>query len=391
MNIEKEVEKIYNELIIIRRNFHMYPELSELEIKTKEKICCLLDKWGIEYTTSENNYGVVGIIKGKKQGITVAARADMDALPLTERNDTPYISKNIGVMHACGHDVHTTILLGTAKILKKFEDEICGNVKLIFQPSEETVGGARPMIVEGCLENPDVKYIIGLHVQPFVVAGKIEIKYDNFYAATDEFQIVVNGKSSHGAYPEKSVDAIILSSNLITSLQNIVSRNISPLNSVVISIGKINGGTKSNIIANEVKIEGILRTLDEDTRNYTKNRIIEIANNICSAHGGNCIVEFKGGYKQLINDNNVVDIIKKVAIDAIGEDNIYIKQSPTMCGEDFAYFGDKAKSAFYHLGCGNKNLEINKPLHSDKFNVDETCIKTGVMLQVKSLLALLQN
>lgn len=390
MDIEKRINEIFSELVEIRRDFHANPELSEKEFRTSDKICEILKNLNIEYTKNVAETGIVGIIRGKKGGKTVAARADIDALPIVEKNDVPYKSKNCGVMHACGHDIHTTVLIGVAKILKELELELEGNVKLLFQPAEETVGGAKRMVQEGCLKNPDVDYVVGLHVQSYIDAGKIELKYGKLNAQTDELIITIIGKSGHGAYPDTSIDAIVIAANVITALQTLVSRNISPLNSVVLSLGQINGGTKNNIICDSVEIKGILRTLDSETRAYAIKRIQEITTNICDAYGGNCLIEIKDGYRYLINSDEVVDIIYNTAKEIIGEENIQFKEMPSMGGEDFSYFmDDNVKGAFYHLGCGNKEKGITSPLHSDSFDVDENCIKTGVLVQVKSILALL--
>lgn len=389
MDIKKRSEEIFKELVAIRRDFHMYPELSGKENRTSEKICGYLDAWGIEYTAGVADTGVVAIIRGKKAGVTVAARADIDALPINEDDDRPYKSRIKGVMHACGHDVHTTILLGVAKIFKEMEKELKGNVKLIFQPAEEAIGGAQRMIAEGCMAAPDVDYVIGLHVMPYLDAGYVELKYGKLNASSGEFFITVKGKSGHGAYPHTTTDAILISGNIITALQSLVSRNISPSDSVVLSIGKISGGTKNNIIAEEVVMSGTLRTLDEDTREHAKEIIRRIVENTAKVYGGEGIVEFEDSYKALINDDEIVNIIKKTAERVLGKDKIRFKEFPSMGAEDFSYYIDKAKGAFFHLGCGNKEKGITASLHNKKFDVDENCIKTGVLLQTENIMALL--
>lgn len=390
MNIKKRIDEIFDDLVEIRRYFHSHPELSEQEFLTSEKICNILKQLNIEYTKSAKT-GVVGIIRGKNNRKTVAARADIDALPIVEKNESLYKSKNIGVMHACGHDVHTTILIGVAKILKEMEAELQGNVKLFFQPAEETIGGAKRMVEENCLKNPDVDYVIGLHVQPNINAGKIELKYGKFYAQTDEIKIIINGKAGHGAYPESGIDAIVIAANVISSLQSLVSRNISPLDSVVLSFGEIKGGTKNNIICDKVELKGILRTLDKNTREYAIKRIKDITTNISNAYSGTCLIEVKNGYKYLVNNNDIVDVVYEAAMNCIGEENVQFKEMPSMGGEDFSYFmNEDVKGCYYHLGCGNQEKGINAPLHSDSFDVDESCIKTGVLVQVNSILELLK-
>lgn len=389
MNIKKRTEEIFDMLVAIRRDLHANPELSGNEVRTSGKICEYLDKWGIEYKSGIAETGVVAIIRGKQTGKTVAARADIDALPITEDNNHPFKSKNIGAMHACGHDVHTAILLGVAKILKEMENEITGNVKLFFQPAEEEIGGAERMVEEGCMTNPDVNYVVGLHVMPYLEVGFIELKYGKLNASSDNVKITIKGRTGHGAYPDTAIDAILIAGNIITSLQSLISRNISPLNSAVLSIGTINGGTKNNIIAGEVRMSGTLRTLDANTRRFAQDRIKCISENIAEALGGECLVEFMGGYGALVNDDEVVDVFKKTAESVLGKDKIVFKEFPSLGAEDFSYFLEKAKGGFFHLGCGNRVMGITAPLHNKNFDVDENCIKIGVQLQIENLLALL--
>ena len=392
MDINKRIDEIFDELVEIRRDFHMNPELSENEFRTQEKICEYLNKWGIEnYICAET--GVVGIIKGKHKGKTIGIRGDIDALPIHEKSDVPYSSVTPGVMHACGHDAHAAIVLGIAKIIKEMADSegsINGNVKLLFQPAEETIGGAERMIQEGCMEAPNVDYVLGLHVQPYLDSGKVELKHGKLNAATDSINIALKGKASHGAYPDEGIDAIVMAGYVITALQSIVSRNTSPINSVVVSLGKISGGVKDNIIADEVIITGTLRTLDDETRQFTKDKISNIVNNTAMAFGGEGLTTFYEGYKSLINDNEVVDIIKENAEKLLGKENVEFKEFPSLGAEDFSYFLDVAKGAFFHLGCGNSAKGITSPLHTEHFDIDEECLKVGVMLQVENIMTLLK-
>ena len=392
MDINKRIDEIFDELVEIRRDFHMNPELSENEFRTQDKIREYLNKWGIEnYICAET--GVVGIIKGKHKGKTIGIRGDIDALPIHEKNDVPYSSVTPGVMHACGHDAHAAIVLGIAKIIKEMADSegsINGNVKLLFQPAEETIGGAERMIQEGCMEAPNVDYVLGLHVQPYLDSGKVELKHGKLNAATDSINIALKGKASHGAYPDEGIDAIVMAGYVITALQSIVSRNTSPINSVVVSLGKISGGVKDNIIADEVIITGTLRTLDDETRQFTKDKISNIVNNTAMAFGGEGLTTFYEGYKSLINDNEVVDIIKENAEKLLGKENVEFKEFPSLGTEDFSYFLDVAKGAFFHLGCGNSAKGITSPLHSEHFDIDEECLKVGVMLQVENIMTLLK-
>lgn len=387
MDIKNRIEAIYDELIIMRRDFHAYPELSNDEFRTQNKIMNLLNLYGISNNKIANT-GVVGIIKGQP-GKTVALRADIDALPIQEVNKISYASKNNNIMHACGHDVHTAILLGTAKILQELKDEIRGQVKLMFQPAEETTGGALPMIKAGILENPEVNYVLGLHVMPYLETGKIEIKSGQLNAASDTITITVKGKKGHGAYPHQGHDAIVMTSQLVMALQTLVSRNISPLDSCVLSIGSFHGGNKANIICDEVVLKGTLRTIDIDTRAYAKNRIAEIVEYQVKALGGSANIDIEPGYEPLINNDDMVTFINSVASETIGKENIVFKKLPSLGVEDFSYFSNRVKGAFYHLGCkkGRQNLS----LHHNNFDVDEACIKTGVLMQVKLVLELLNG
>ncbi len=393
MDIQKRINEIYEELVEIRRDFHKNPELSQYEFRTQKKIQEYLDAWGIEnYPCAQT--GVVGIIRGNTDGKTVGLRGDIDALPILEKSNQPYCSVNAGVMHACGHDAHTAILLGVGKIMKELsqtKDSFSGNVKLFFQPAEETIGGGERMVRENCMVNPSVDYVLGLHVVPYIDAGRVEIKYGKLNASTDSIKIVIEGKAAHGAYPDKGIDSIVIAGNVITSLQTIASRNTSPLNSIVISLGKISGGVKDNVIADEVVITGTLRTLDDESRNYTKIRIADVVKNIAVAYGGHGSTEFYEGYKFLINNDEVVDVIKENAERILGTENVVHKEFPSLGAEDFSYFSDAAKGAFFHLGCGNMKKGITSFLHTENFDIDEECLKTGVLLQVQNVLSLLNK
>lgn len=387
MDIKKKIEEIFDELISIRRDFHQHPELSGQEFRTGKKICEYLDAWNIEYETGIAETGIVGIIRGK-QGKTIGIRADIDALPIQEPETLEFHSINDGVMHACGHDVHTTILLGAAKVLKSMEDELEGHVKLFFQPAEEAIGGAERMIKDGCLKNPDVDHVIGLHVMPLIPTGKVEVKYGKLNGNSGSVRIIVNGASGHAAYPDQSTDAIVMASAIVSNLQTVISRNTSPLNSVVLTFGKINGGQKANIITDKVVLEGTLRALDTPSRTFAKKRIKEMAESVAEGFGGSAEVIFKDGYVALINDKYVTDVVLGAATSIVGEENILFKEHPSMGGEDFSYFTEVVPSSFFHLGCGKE--ENNFPLHSKHMIIDENCMKIGIEVEVKAVLDLLK-
>ncbi len=378
-------------LISLRRDLHQHPEEGLKEYYTSAKIIELLTAFGIEITQFPGQTSVVGTLYGKASGKTVALRADMDALHMAEPIGKPYASLNPGWMHACGHDAHVAILLGCAKYLSTIKDKLHGNVKFLFQPAEESVGGAQRMVEAGCMENPHADYVFGLHVMPNVPCGSIETRFGPLNGASDSIHITLKGTSSHGAYPERGVDAIVMAGQVITALQTISSRNVSALDSIVLSIGTIHGGEASNIICDSVKIRLTLRTLRPETRSYAKNRIKEIVTGIASAMGGEAEIEIIEGYWALINDDQMVTKVINVTKELFGEDKLLHKDQPSLGVEDFSYFLNCAQGAFYHLGCANESLGIHSPLHSTTFDIDEDCLPLGVMMQSSLVIKILQE
>lgn len=382
----------HEELVKIRRSFHMNPELSGKEFETMEGICSYLDKWNIRYEKGIADTGVVAIIEGRHSGKTIGIRGDIDALPIEEENvDISYRSQNPGVMHACGHDAHITILLGVAKILKTMEGELEGNIKFFFQPAEETTGGANRMIQEGCLENPHVDYVLGLHVEPKYAIGKVGMRYGKMYASSDMLTLKINGKSSHGAHPDEGVDAIIVAANILNALQTVISRNIGPVNSAVCTFGTIHGGSVGNQIADYVELDGILRTLDSKTRSFAKERIRNICEKVAVSMGAEAELIITESYSPLINDDDVVDVACKNAQDILGKDNVILEDAPDLGAEDFSYFADERKSCYFHLGCSSKDTIDFIDLHHPNFDIDEDCLTIGVRLQVSNIILLLEK
>lgn len=390
MTIEAHIEAIYKEVVGIRRTLHRCPELGFDEIKTSEAIKSYLKSWGIPYETVITT-GVVATITGHKPGKTVAIRADIDALPLLEDTNLPFESENKGCMHACGHDAHAAIALGVGKMLMDTRESWTGQVKLLFQPAEETDGGARPMVKAGVMDKPKVDYVIGLHVMPYYDAGVVELKYGQLNASSDLIKIEVDGKASHGAYPHTGIDAIVIAGQVISALQQIVSRSIAPTDGVVVTIGTIHGGAKYNNIAEKVTMEGTLRTLSEASRKLAKERISAIVEGIAMASGGQAKATFEEGYCVLVNDDAVVDVLKSVAIENLGPENVKMKAESSMGVDDMAYFLQAAPGAYFHLGCGNAEEGLTAPLHSRQFTIDESCMKTGMMMEIKTVLALLEG
>lgn len=390
-NVLSSAKEIKEWLIEVRRDFHMNPEFGMEEYRTSKMIAKYLDEMGIEYRTGVANTGVVGIIRGKMKGKTVALRADMDALPIEEKNEVEYKSKIKGKMHACGHDAHMTIALGAAKLLNDMRDDLKGNVKLFFQPAEETVGGAKPMVEEGVMENPTVDAVFGLHVAPEIPVGKIGIKYGKMNASSDTLKIIISGESTHGAYPHSGIDAIVIAGHVITALQTIVSRNVDPRNSAVITLGTINGGSRGNIIADKVEMIGTVRTLAPKTRQEVLRRVKETVKKASESLGGKGEVIIEEGYASLINDNDMVDKVRANAINLLGKDNIKIVEEASLGVDDFAYFSQKAPGVYFRLGCRNVEKGIIHDGHHCLFDIDEDCLSIGVAMQTQNVLSILNQ
>lgn len=378
---------IKEQLIEWRRDFHRNPELGFEEFRTSNVIKAFLKGEGIEFYEVAGT-GICATIQGDVapgNTKTVALRADMDALPLIDKKNKDYSSNTQGKMHACGHDAHMTILLGVAKILNETKENLKGTIKLFFEPAEETVGGARFMIEEGILENPSVNGVFGLHVSEDIEAGFIGVKRGVVNAASNPFTIKITGKGGHGAHPDTTVDPIIISSNVILALQTIVSREIPPADAAVITIGSIHGGTAQNIIPEEVVIEGIIRTVKKEHREYVKKRLVEVTEGIVKAMRGTVEINIVESYPCLYNNDEMLDIILESAEVIIGNDKIKVLESPSMGVESFAYFSMERPSAFYYLGSGNKDKGIINPAHGSYFDIDEQCLPIGVALQCEAV------
>ena len=382
-NFNIEANNIKDELIEIRRTLHQYPELGFEETNTSKFIKDFLRKEGIQFKEFAGT-GVCGIIEGTKEGVNnkvIGLRADIDGLPMQDKKVCSYASKVSGKMHACGHDGHTTILLGAAKLLNKNKDKFNGTVKLIFEPAEETTGGAKVMIEEGVLTNPTVDVMCGLHVEETLDAGMIMVRRGTVNAASNPFNITIKGSGGHGAYPDTAIDPIVMASHVVTSLQSIVSREIKPVNPAVVTIGSIHGGTAQNIIPNEVKLGGIIRTMTNEDREFAKARLKEIVNGICTTFRGSAEIEIEESYPCLYNDDNMVKILEDSAINIIGSENVKVQKNPKLGVESFAYFANKVPSVFYFLGIRNEEKGIVHPAHNSLFDIDEDALPIGVAIQ----------
>lgn len=382
-------DNIYPEVVRLRRTIHANPELAFEEHETSKLVAETLEKLGAEVRSGVAKTGVVATIKGKKgSGKVIGLRADMDALPIAEATGLEFASKNPGKMHACGHDAHTAIGLGAAMILSELRDEFAGEVRILFQPSEErNPGGAPFMIADGALDGVDEIY--GLHVIAQHDAGTVGFCEGEMMASADELYITIKGKSAHGARPQFGVDPIVTAAQVITALQTLVSRNLDPFSQGVITIGSIHGGFAPNIIPEEVKLVGTLRAMTSEWREFAHKRVLEIVEGVCTAMGATCEVVIDKGYPMLKNDPSKTHFAEDAARELFGNDRVF-KAERLMGAEDFAYYLEKVPGTFYRLGIRNTVKGITADIHNDHFTIDESALKTGVAMQAYLALKSLQ-
>ena len=383
--IKKKIKSIKQKLIDIRRDIHSYPELSNQEYRTMNVISEKLKHNGIKHITEVAGTGVIADIEGKDKSFTVAFRADIDALPINDLKHCDYASKNDGVCHACGHDVHTAINIGIAYVFSNNSNEKITppcNVRLIFQPAEESVGGALPMMKENALENVNVIY--GLHVSSSTEVGYIQINDDIVNAGCLDFKIKVYGKSAHGANPANGVDAIVISSKIINDLQTVISRNVNAEDSAVITIGTINGGTAANIICDYVEITGTIRALKESVMLIIKNRIKKLIKCVSNSFDGDAEFIELVYFASLVNWKDASSIVRNNAVNFLGEKKV-LKLIPSLGAEDFSFFIQNKPGAFFNIGSRNEKMGIVHNAHNGLFDVDEDCIEIGLTLQIMNL------
>jgi len=387
--IQDLAKTIFDDVVATRRHLHSHPELSFHEVETSAFIAKKLDELGLAYERMADN-GLVALIKGEKPSDQVVAlRADMDALPILEANDVPYKSQNTGVMHACGHDAHTSSLLGTAKILTSLRSEFGGTVKLIFQPAEEKLpGGASLMIKEGVLQNPTPQAVIGQHVMPFIDAGKVGFRAGKYMASADEIYVTVKGKGGHAAQPQQNIDPVLITAHILTALQQVVSRFADPKTPSVLSFGKVIANGATNVIPNEVYLEGTFRTMDEEWRAEAHIKMKKLAEGIAESMGGSCDFNIMKGYPFLVNEEKLTASARGFAVEYLGKENV-LDLDIWMAAEDFAYYSQVADSCFYRLGTRNESRGITSSVHTPTFDVEESALQlsTGLMayLAVKQL------
>lgn len=385
MDIKKVIDDNFESMVELRRYMHQYPEVSFQEENTKAWIYEQIKDLGLDIRENVGGNGIVARLQVNDSYETIAIRADFDALPIQDEKDVPYRSKTPGVMHACGHDAHTAMLITMAKVLSAHKDELPVNVVFLHQHAEELLpGGAKAMIEDGALE--DVDYVIGTHVSTKFPVGTIKYNYDTMYANADSFKIVVNGLGGHGATPQVTKDPIIASASLIQQIQTIVSRSVSPLDSAVVSIGAYNAGSVFNVIPGKAEIKGTFRTFTEEVRQTVAERLEQLCMGISASFNVHADIEITYGYPSLKNDHELLDYV----IDNVREDSFYVKDveevGPAMGGEDFSYFAENRPGCYFYTGVRNSDKKADTPHHHPRFDIDEDGMKTGVETMLKAVL-----
>jgi amidohydrolase len=375
-----EARDLRDELVGLRRHFHRHPELGNREFETAETVSAYLEKLGLPARRGVAGTGVTALIEGDSPGRVLGLRADMDALPIQEKNPAEYASTRPGVMHACGHDGHMAILLGAARLLCGHRDLMSGSVKLIFQPAEEGPGGALPMIREGVLENPEVDAMLALHIFMDLPAGSVGLCFGPVTAAADELTLVIRGRGGHAAYPHTAVDPIHVAAQIIVALHSIPGRSIDPVQPAVLTIGSIAGGSCRNVIADEISLQGTIRTLDPGVRTTMEKRIREVVEGVTRAWGAEYTLTYTLGYPPTINDRDLASLVHRTAVELLGEENVRRLDNPTMGAEDFSYFARSVPAVLLRLGGNSREKAYTHPHHHPSFDFDEEALVPGSAL-----------
>lgn len=374
-HITRLAKEYHSEITAVRRHLHQNPELSWQEKETSAFIQKFLRALSIEVQTSVAGHGVIGVFRGALPGRVVGLRADIDALPITERSDLPYSSRRPGVMHACGHDGHTATLLGAAKILAQLRHEMRGSVVCVFQPAEENGGGGAKLLRDGALDDLSIEGFFALHGWPYLPAGAIGIRGGTMMAAVDDFEIVVHGKSGHAAQPMDAVDPVLISAHIIIGLQSLVTHERHGADPAVLTVTMVHGGTADNVIPAEVRINGTLRTVQAETRERLNRRVVEVVDGIARTFGGNAGVNIERGYPPLVNSEAMLARVVRVAHNVVGPTNVHQLKEPSMGGEDFAYYLQRYAGAMFRLGVGP-----NPSLHADTFDFNDAALEIGMRM-----------
>lgn len=384
INFKAEAEALHEQLIAWRRDFHMHPELGFQEHRSAAIVAEYLRQLGYDVQTGIAHTGVVGLLEGEEGGPVVMARFDMDALPVTELNEVDYASRNPGIMHACGHDAHMAMGLGVATLLAKYRDQIMGTLKLVFQPGEEGMNGAEVMVKEGVMENPHPDVVLATHVWIEKPIGTIAVTSGAVMAAAEKWTCVVRGEGGHGALPHQAVDPIVAASHIVTALQTIVSRDVSPLSTAVVTVGSIEGGDAFNVIPEKVEMSGTIRTYDPQVRETVLRRVREVFDGVSAACGTEAELEFSCLTPALVNDPQVSKVVRSVAESVVGPDNVSVGDR-TMGSEDAAFFLQEAPGCYFFLGAANAERGLDAPHHNPHFDFDEDALPLGVAVMAKSI------
>ena len=381
--IRLDIRALQPQLVEWRRRLHQRPELGFKEQLTAQLIAQKLQEWGIEHKTGVAKTGIVATISSDRPGPVLAIRADMDALPIQEQNEVPYRSQHDGIMHACGHDGHTAIALATAYYLSQHREDFAGTVKIIFQPAEEGPGGAKPMIEEGVLKNPDIDAIIGLHLWNNLPLGTVGVRSGALMAAVECFRCTILGKGGHGAMPHQTVDSVVVSAQIVNALQTIVARNVDPLESAVVTVGELHAGTAHNIIADTARMSGTVRYFNPKMEGYFRQRIEQAIAGVCQSQGASYELDYWHLYPPVINDANIAELVRSVASDVVETPAGILPECQTMGGEDMSFFLQTVPGCYFFLGSANPTKDLAYPHHHPRFDFDETALAMGVEIFVR--------
>ena len=377
--VRTDIQNLHTELVSWRRHLHQRPELGFSEDITARFVSDRLTEWGIKHESGIAQTGIVAVIESTNAALPVLGiRADMDALPVQEMNEVPYRSLHEGKMHACGHDGHVAIALGTAKYLSEHRDRFSGTVKIIFQPAEEGPGGAKPMIEAGVLTNPSVDALVGLHIWNNLPLGTLGVRSGPMMAATEFFHCKIQGKGGHGAIPQQTVDAIVVTSQIVSALQTIVARNIDPLKSAVVTIGEFQAGTAVNVIADSARISGTVRYFDPEYAALIPARIEAVIAGVCAAHGASYDLDYRKLYPPVVNDGAIADLVRSVAMSVVETPAGVVPECQTMGGEDVSFFLEAVPGCYFFLGAANSEKGLDYPHHHPRFDFDEAVLGVGV-------------
>lgn len=391
--VRLEIRALQPQLVEWRRQLHQKPELGFQERLTAQLVSRKLQAWGIDHETGIAETGIVAIIQGNQPGgeKVLAIRADMDALPIQELNDVSYKSQHDGVMHACGHDGHTAIALGTAYYLHKHRHNLSGTVKIIFQPAEEGPGGAKPMIKQGVLKNPDVDAIIGLHLWNNLPLGTVGVRPGALMASVECFNCTILGQGGHGAMPHQTIDSIVVAAQVVNALQTIVARNVNPIDSAVVTVGELHAGTKLNVIADTARMSGTIRYFNPDLAGFFHQRVESIIAGVCQSHGAKYDLEYWSLYPPVINDAHMAELVRSVAAAVVETPLGIVPTCQTMGGEDMSFFLQEVPGCYFFLGAANPQKNLDYPHHHPRFDFDETALAMGVEIFVRCVEKFLSN